>query len=256
MVGCLFKRGVPIYSQGIGRNLRNPQSLHVMERTRTRGLVVVEWSRPSIDLVREVAYDSLAVVRIQTVPVLGPQGVYRAKVALTGDSTWIRIEGIDLAGNRSSDSVLVRRLAPPSVWPASAGLDSAIIVRAEAKSGVVLQYALGSSTSPWLAYAGGIEVTSSSRLCFRSVLGGAASSIVERGYVFAPRIKPGAKSFTVPESVSISPDAAASIEVSTDGSSWTNGTHPLVVSKTTKVFARVVGSSTRTRSNTPSSMSW
>lgn len=182
--------------------------------------------------------DSLISVKIESEPAVGKQGVYSKTVALSGDSTWIRIDAVDEVGNLSSDSFLVRRLAPPEVSPASAAVAAAQAVSARAGMGAEIEYALGATTATWTSYKTALSVTSSTRLFFRTRLGSVLSSTVERIYVFAPSISPAAKSFTVPETVSVAANGIAQVEFSVDGTTWSAYTKPIVVSKTTKLQAR------------------
>ncbi len=182
--------------------------------------------------------DSLTSVKIESEPVVGTQGVYSKAVTLSGDSTWIRIDAVDVVGNLSSDSILVRRLSPPKVSPTSAAVTAAQTVSAQAGMGAEIEYALGATTATWTSYKTALSVTSSTRLFFRTRIGKVQSSTVERIYVFAPAISPAAKSFTVPETVSVAANGTAQVEYSTDGTTWSAYTKPIVVSKTTKLQAR------------------
>jgi uncharacterized protein (TIGR02145 family) len=141
-----------------------------------------------------------------------------------------------LGGISQIDSAIY--LFAPVITPPSGGYAAAQTVSIKDSGAASIQYYTGATApSSWNSYSGPISVATCTQLHSRAALGGATSNAVAT-YAFPPSISPSYGTFTDKKNVSVSAVGADSLQVSTDGASWTSAAGTYTVTKSGTYYFR------------------
>jgi uncharacterized protein (TIGR02145 family) len=187
-----------------------------------------------------VTDNALQSVAINGTSVTGIGDTYSRAVPVSDDSTWIALVATDSSGNTVRDSLLVRRLFPPTITPRGGVFQANQTTTASLSSrspSAILSYSTDKSN--WSAYSTSLSISKSQILYARVTWVGVVSDVDSAVFLYSPTISPVSGGFTGTQTVSIAAPGSPAIEDSlSTGTGWTTYTGTISVNANVKVFAR------------------